>query len=184
MEDYSDEIAQEIGDKISAWTDEFEKSEEYLGLSADEREQSAFITGAFADLMYGYYLETPEEWSTDSLQECRLALLPRKVMAGPEFYEAVEPVLTAFFAFLQKKGYIKNAADLTKRLKRVAGRMVKSADSPGNWGWAKALFTQAIEDGVDLTDEDEMQKYIDRFNEQVQQITSDMQKGEWPPPDK
>ncbi len=181
MKDYSDETAQEVEDKISAWIDEFERSEEYSGLSADEQEESAFVIGVFADLMYGYYLETPEEWSTDSLRACCLTLLPRKVLAGPEFYQAVEPVLTAFFAFLQRKAYIKNSAELTKRLKKIADRIVKQADMSENWGWAKAILTQALEDGVDLADKHAMQKYIDKLNEQLQQITPEMGKGKWPP---
>jgi hypothetical protein len=32
--DYSDEIAQDIKDRVSAWIDKFEESQEYLSLSA------------------------------------------------------------------------------------------------------------------------------------------------------
>lgn len=35
---------------------------------------------------------------------------------------------------------------------------MKQAGRSENWGWAKALFIQALEDGVDVTDEEEMQR--------------------------
>lgn len=181
MESYSDETAQEIEDRVSAWIDEFEKSQEYLGLSSDQQEESSFAIGVFANLMYGYYLETPGEWSANALDTCCVSLLPRKVLAGPEFYAAVEPVFSAFFAFLQRKGYISNAAELTKRLKKVAGRMIKAAERPDSWGLAKTFLARAIEDGVDVSDEEEIQKYVDKTNEQARRSASDPIEGKRPP---
>ena len=167
MKDYSDKVADDTRNRVSAWTDEFEASQEYSGLSAEQKEESSFAIGVFADLMYGYHLETPEEWSEGALRDCCLALLPRKVLAGPELYGAVEPVLTAFFAFLRRTGRINNAAELTSELKEVAGTMIEDAEDPESWGWAKALFTQAVEDGIDVADEGAIQKYLQELNEQT-----------------
>lgn len=167
MKDYSDGAAQDIKDRVSAWMDEFEESQEYLSLSADQKEESSFAIGVFADLMYGYHLETPEEWSEGALRDCCLALLPRKVLAGPEFYGAVEPVLTSFFAFLQRTGRINNAAELTNELKQVAGTMIEDAEDPESWGWAEALLGQAVEDGVDVANEEKMYEYLQVLTEQA-----------------
>lgn len=167
MKDYSDGAAQDIKDRVSAWMDEFEESQEYLSLSADQKEESSFAIGVFADLMYGYHLETPEEWSEGALRDCCLALLPRKVLAGPEFYGAVEPVLTTFFAFLQRTGRINNAAELTNELKQVAGTMIEDAEDPESWGWAEALLGQAVEDGVDVANEEKMYEYLQVLTEQA-----------------
>ncbi len=167
MKDYSDGAVQDIKDRVSAWMDEFEESQEYLSLSADQKEESSFAIGVFADLMYGYHLETPEEWSEGALRDCCLALLPRKVLAGPEFYGAVEPVLTSFFAFLQRTGRINNAAELTNELKQVAGTMIEDAEDPESWGWAEALLGQAVEDGVDVANEEKMYEYLQVLTEQA-----------------
>ena len=167
MKDYSDGAVQDIKDRVSAWMDEFEESQEYLSLSADQKEESSFAIGVFADLMYGYHLETPEEWSEGALRDCCLALLPRKVLAGPEFYGAVEPVLTTFFAFLQRTGRINNAAELTNELKQVAGTMIEDAEDPESWGWAEALLGQAVEDGVDVANEEKMYEYLQVLTEQA-----------------
>ena len=172
MKDYSDGAAQDIKDRVSAWMDEFEESQEYLSLSADQKEESSFAIGVFADLMYGYHLETPEEWSEGALRDCCLALLPRKVLAGPEFYGAVEPVLTTFFAFLQRTGRISNAAELTNELKQVAGTMIEDAEDPESWGWAEALLGQAVEDGVDVANEEKMYEYLQVLTEQAGGETS------------
>lgn len=166
MEKYSDTVLQEIKDRVSTWVDEFEESTEYSGLSAAEREESGFIIDVFAELMYNYFLETPEKWSAGALAECCLDLFPRKVLSGPEFYEAVEPVLTAFFAFLQRNGRITNAAELTRRLRKVAGDMIRRANQPDNWGLAKTVFVGALRDGVDLSDETALARYVEKWNEQ------------------
>lgn len=81
-------------------------------------------------------------------------------MAAPEFYEAVEPALTAFFAFLGREGHVKNPKELTNDLKGIASRMVEQARRSENWGMAKTPFAQALEDGVDLEDDEEMQRRI------------------------
>ena len=167
MKDYSDKVADDTRNRVSAWTDEFEASQEYSGLSAEQKEESSFAIGVFADLMYGYHLETPEEWSEGALRDCCLALLPRKVLAGPEFYGAVEPVLTTFFAFLQRTGRINNAAELTNELKQVAGTMIEDAEDPESWGWAEALLGQAVEDGVDVANEEKMYEYLQVLTEQA-----------------
>lgn len=172
MKDYSDGAVQDIKDRVSAWMDEFEESQEYLSLSADQKEESSFAIGVFADLMYGYHLETPEEWSGGALRDCCLALLPRKVLAGPEFYGAVEPVLTTFFAFLQRTGRINNAAELTNELKQVAGTMIEDAEDPESWGWAEALLGQVVEDGVDVANEEKMYEYLQVLTEQAGGETS------------
>lgn len=172
MKDYSDGAVQDIKDRVSAWMDEFGESQEYLSLSADQKEESSFAIGVFADLMYGYHLETPEEWSEGALRDCCLALLPRKVLAGPEFYGAVEPVLTTFFAFLQRTGRISNAAELTNELKQVAGTMIEDAEDPESWGWAEALLGQAVEDGVDVANEEKMYEYLQVLTEQAGGETS------------
>ena len=158
-------MLQETQDRVSAWIDEFEKSAEYSGLSATEQEESGFIISVFAELMYNYSLETPEKWSAAALAECCLDLFPRKVLSGPEFYAAVEPVLTAFFAFLQRNGRITNAAELTRRLREVAGDMIRRANQPENWGLAKAVFVGALRDGVDLSDGAALARYVEKWNE-------------------
>lgn len=63
-------------------------------------------------------------------------------------------------------------------------QMVKQAGGSENWGWAKALFAQALEDGVDVTDEEEMQDFVDRLNEEIRRKTSDPKGANWPFPER
>lgn len=130
MGPYFDPVLTRIKKMVSLWTDGFEESPEYARLSSAQKAESRPVIDIFAELMYAYYLEVPEKWSVSGLEECCLDLFPSKLAAEPEFYEAVEPVLTAFFAYIHRKGYISNAAELTSRLKKVAGDMIERASCP------------------------------------------------------
>lgn len=167
MENYSDAVLERVKGKVSAWAGEFEKSPEYASLSSAQKKESRAIVDIFAELMYNYYLEEPESWTVIGLRGCCLDLFPRKLAVEPEFYEAVEPVLTAFFAYLQRKGYISNAAELTPQLKRVAGEMIRRANRPSNWELAKSFIMRAIRSGVDLTNEVAFNRYVEKHNEQI-----------------
>lgn len=169
MKEFSDEKQQEIKEQISEWNGDFERSEFYTGLTDAQREESNFIIEVFAELMYGYYLLEPSKWTASALEECCLDLLPRKVSAGNEFYDAVEPVLTAYFSFLQEKGVLNNASTLIRRLKKVSVPMREAADSPTSWGIAKQLFMEAKEQGVDLSNQAALDRYVQNYNHSIRQ---------------
>ncbi len=172
MAEYSEAVLKKLKTRVSAWSNEFEGSPEYAGLSLAQREDSWFIVEVFCKLMYSYFLQEPETWTASALEECCLDVLPRRVTAEIELYEAVEPVLTAFFAFLHRKGHIANSAELTSRLKEVAGDMVRRAGRPENWGIAKAFMMQALQDGVDIGDDAALDRYVEEYNERSLRSTA------------
>lgn len=117
-------------------------------------------------MMYSYYLQEPKKWTGQALEECCIDLFPRKISAGKEFYEAVEPVLTAFFKFLQHEGLISNSKPLISKLKTVAPQMIDIANNPHNCGPAKQMMMGAVKAGIDPTDQQALNQYIMTYNQQ------------------
>jgi hypothetical protein len=165
--EYSDEELENVCDRIHNWGVEFSKSNYYKDLTEEQQEHSEGVIMFFTEYMYNNHFLPPEEWDVDSTEDCCIFILPTKVTAEISFFESISPVLTAFFNFLNKKKYLKNAAELAERVSQLNNEIVKMASDPNNWGMAKSLVMMAIEEGIDPTDEKEMQKFIPKFNEMM-----------------
>lgn len=147
--------------------DEFELSTNFKSLINTQKEDSRSIADFFATCMYNYEGVSPSGWDEDSLASCCLDVLPKKISEGEQFFKNVEPVLSQFFIFLGKKNVISNGMELAECLKQISKDMIKAAADPSNWGSAKTFVMSAINAGVDLSDEDALDKYMKEYNQQI-----------------
>ena len=176
MEDfyeYSDELADKLEKSINKLYDEFTLSEKFSCLSEEEQEESAFIIQTFSDYMFSYHGELERDWSPDSVALCCADTLPRKVSGDESYYKAIVPVLNIFFEFLEEKNIISNSKELRKSIKSVERAIIRNAADPSCWGMAKSMVMRAQAQGVDLFNEDEMEEYIEQYNQSlnIPQIT-------------
>lgn len=146
---------------------EFELSTNFKSLTASQKEDSRSIADFFATCMYNYEGVAPSGWDENSLTSCCLNILPGKISEGEQFFKNVEPVLSQFFIFLGEKNVISNGIKLAECLKRISKDMIKAAADPSNWGSAKTFVMSAINAGVDLSDEDALDKYMNEYNQQI-----------------
>jgi hypothetical protein len=146
---------------------EFSESEYYGRLTDEQKMESEFVVMSFVEYMYTYHDLKPLEWDEKGVEDCCLYTLPRKISAGESYFKAVAPVLSAFFDFLGEKGLLSNAADLARRVREIDGEIVENASNPRNWGMAKSLVMAAIDAGVDITSEKEMNNFIRMYNLQM-----------------
>ena len=152
---------------VSCWMDEFELSTNFKSLTASQKEDSRSIADFFATCMYNYEGVGPSGWDQNSLTSCCLNILPGKISEGEQFFKNVEPVLSQFFIFLGEKNVISNGIKLAECLKRISKDMIKAAADPSNWGSAKTFVMSAINAGVDLSNEDALDKYMKQYNQQI-----------------
>ncbi|MFQ5887636.1 MAG: SEC-C metal-binding domain-containing protein [Candidatus Hydrothermarchaeales archaeon] len=164
VEEYSDEELEEILDRVHEWGFEFSKSRYFDDLSEEQKQESEFILMCFAEFMYSYHGLSPEEWDEEGLEECCLESLPRKITAGESFYCSVSPVLSAFFTFAGDRGLLGNSLNLARRVREIGKEIIENATDPGNWGMAKSIVMSAIDAGVDIEDEEELDRYITSYN--------------------
>ena len=169
VEEYSDEKREEILDMVYEWGVEFSRSKYFDELTEEQKQESEFVVMSFTEYMYSYHGLSPEEWDEDGLKECCLYTLPRKITADESYFESIAPVLSAFFAFLSEKNLLKNASQLIRKVKKIDRQIVRNARNPRNWGIAKSFAMAAKDAGFDITNEEEMRKFITLYN--MQQLT-------------
>ena len=153
--------------QVRKWGQEFSKSKHFEELTEEQKQESGFILETFTEYMYSYHGLLPEEWNESELENCCLETLPRKVSADDAYFRSMAPVLSAFFAFSGEKGLLKNASHLAKRVKTITNRLVKSASDPGSWGPAKSFVMAAQDSGVDITNQDEMHRFMALYNQKM-----------------
>jgi len=74
--------------------------------------------------------------------------LPGKMSAELAFFQAVVPVLSAFFTFLAEKGLLSNARTLAKIVAELDEEIVAASQDQRHWGPAKAFAMAAQKAGV------------------------------------
>ena len=151
-DDYSDTQLSAILATVDSWFEAFAKSPEFARLSGSQRRKAGAITAFFAKYTYEYLAIAPSEWDCAAVEECCTEILPRKVSAEISFFEAIAPVLSAFFTFLEDQSLLGNGRALAEALKELGDEIVASAEDRGNWGPAKHLVMAAHEAGVDIQD--------------------------------
>lgn len=161
VEEYSDEEREEILDQVHEWGRAFSKSERFKTLTDLQQGESESVINFFAEYMYSYHGVGPEQWAEGNvMEECCQYTLPRKISAKEAFFEAIAPVLSAFFNFLKDHRLLDGRSDLAARVEEIDHRIQENASDPGNWGMAKSLVMSAKEAGVDPTNEKEMGRFV------------------------
>lgn len=164
MDDYSDDVFNEIQNDVQIWCDAFAKTDSFRNLNEAVQENAWFITSAFSEQMYNYHLQTPDEWTVYALEEVICDIFPHKITAAGELFNSVEPVLRAFFQYLNDNGLIKNSNELIKALRKAIPIMLKYSNDSANWGPAKQFAMAAMQSGVDLEDKLAMNKFMAAYN--------------------
>jgi hypothetical protein len=109
---------------------------------------------------YEYLGCTPERWDRHSVAECCLEILPRKITAESAFFQAISPVLAAFFTGLAEKALLPNAGALAKTVAALDKEIIAEAEDPSNWGPAKGFMMNAMAAGVDMNDQAALHSYM------------------------
>lgn len=149
--------AQEITEQ---WLDEFVKTKYFSDLSEINQINCQDIIYSFSDMMYGYTGLKIEKWDTSGLEEICLDVMPRKIMADDEYFESVSPSLYAFFLFMEEKKINKNAGKLSKKIKEIESKIIETSKNSSNWGIGKQILGQALDKGVDLSDQKQLTKFL------------------------
>jgi hypothetical protein len=144
MEEYSEIEFKRIRKKCRSWFKGFSRSDFFSRLNIEQQEDAWSVIDFFAEYSYSHLGLTPEEWDEESLEECCLEILPRKVSVEIEFFWLIAPVLHAFFLFLGETGKLENGLKLARRVEGLNDDIVRNAANPENWGMAKSFVMRAM----------------------------------------
>jgi hypothetical protein len=93
--------------------------------------------------------------------------LARKVTCDPAFFERVPDVLRDWVKYAGRRQSVPRAPlrEAVEAVKQYSEEMLAAVDDPDAWGPAKAFAVAALDAGVDLTDPDQLERFIDRYND-------------------
>ncbi len=97
-------------------------------------------------------------------------LFPRKVTAEKRFFELTAPVVQAFLDFLQERGILSDVDRLKRAVGRWHSQILARSQDPDNWGMAKALAMEAMDRGLDPTDQNAMNQIIAEHNRRLTEL--------------
>ena len=168
-EEYEDEKLEAIHKRVGRWFDVFINSPQYELLTEAQKDKAPDIVRFFTEYGFTHIGMVPERWDRSGLVECCLEILPRKVSAEPDFFQAVAPVLSAFFTFLDGKRLLRNARAMANTVAKLEEEIVAASQDRGNWGMAKSFVMKALEAGVDVGDETALQEFVALQNQRLQE---------------
>ena len=160
---YSEAGLRDTLDTAGKWYEAFALSEELARLSEGEQRNAGAVIQFFAQYTYTHLGSSPAEWKPGDVFECCTEILPRKVSAEASFFDAISPVLSAFFSFLGRQGLLANGHALAEVATDADEEIISNAQDTSNWGPAKHLVMAAHEAGVDIQDHAALQAFLLEF---------------------
>jgi len=150
--------------RVRKWFAAFLLSPQHQLLTKDQKEAAADVVAYLVEYGSGHIGMTPETWDASGLRELCLEVLPRKVTADRAFFEAVAPVLSAFFTFLGKARLLGVRRTLAKSVAGMHHEIVAASQDKCHWGPAKAFTMAALDAGVDIQNEAAMTRFVIDYN--------------------
>nr|WP_034564031.1 SEC-C metal-binding domain-containing protein [Carnobacterium gallinarum] len=137
MTEFSAEKWNKINEQTQEWYQEFTKSAAYQSLTSEWQQIDQKVIMAFTEFQYKNFTREAKKWTAASLEETIVDQFPSDLILESEKFAGIQPILTAYFEFLEATNKIKNAPTLVKRLEKVAPEMVKREANPVNWSAVK-----------------------------------------------
>jgi hypothetical protein len=163
-EDYSEAQRDVVLKTGEAWFKAFARSPAFARLSESHQRKAGAVTQFFASYTYDYLGLSPDRWNRSAVAECCTEILARKVSAEPPFFEAIAPVLSAFFSFLEEHSLLPNGRALAQVAESSHAEIVANARDKSLWGPAKRLVMAAMAAGVDIEQPGALEAYAAQFN--------------------
>lgn len=150
-------------------------------LSGDPRADADEL-GTLLDLMRDYLgIDRPADLGAGDLEELLLRVYPRKItVLDRADTEDTIPAVRDFLDYLAEgEGMPEDTARrLNRELDRIAPRFADAVMDPSNWGMARSLVQAMAADGVDMGDQDAVDRWIAAYNTGVGPVGAAFDPGE------
>ncbi len=166
-DDFSEAASKTIHATVGQWFEAFADSPAFAKLNESQQRKAGPIVNFFTEYSHTHLGLSPADWDCDAVYECCLEILPRKISAELSLFQAIGPVLSAFFRFLSAQSFHPSGHALAEAVDDIADDIVHEAKTPQNWGPAKQFVMAAQNAGVDVGDEKSMLAYVLQYNQQL-----------------
>jgi hypothetical protein len=168
---YDEKKLDAVMERVCAWWNQFIKTPFFESLTEEQKDSSESVVLSVTENVYVTYGMSPEEWDESALEEICVRTLPKKLIACQEYFESVAPILSAFLEFAADRGFIENGIGLARKCRAMHEHIVENAANPDAWSGGKILIQDAIEDGIDITNQEELDTYVKKSR--AQQLTGE-----------
>lgn len=143
----------------------FFSSPEAAGIPDDGR-----LVSMLVDYRCDFCGEDPLRWSPTVVLLFLLDWLPRKVTLLPETIPLVPAVLGAWVRFAGKRRELPPnlIEEIVVTIAEAEGDYLEAVEDPANFGPAKAAVGAMLKDGVDVTDEAEVDAWLVNFKQRLE----------------
>ncbi len=129
---------------------------------------------------FGYIGVTLPQMDERDINEIITDLFPRKIsLSTPEDADDAIPELLAFWQFLRKEYKLSNADTIIDFLTRVEPKFSGIMNDSSKFGMAKSFMTMGQKAGFDMTDQNQMNEFMQIYNENIMEAPIEI-----PPPRK
>ncbi len=145
-------------------TKRFLKSSEAAQLTGELLDDAGFIAHKVLEFAWVYAGRRPEEIDEPALEQVLKEVFPRKVTAERALFEKIAPVTEALLRWAESEGILANTEGLIRVVHSWADAIVANGMDPRYWGMGKSFTMQMRADGVDIEDQEAVQRYIAEYN--------------------
>jgi len=174
-----------IDGRVRQLPDGFELPEDYGEMSVEERERllAEFLASPEGQHWRGdedaedvvetaiwfgadYNHGGPLRWSVVVVEIFMSSWLPRKVTREPVFFKRVTEVLPDWVRYAGRVRGVpaEPLSEAVQAVERFRDEMLRAVNDPDAWGPAKTFAVAAQAAGVDLTDPDALNAFVEKFN--------------------
>ena len=165
-----DEEHEEFLDSLDEMYLEFKDSEHYEKLSLEHKSLSEDIIFNFADIIFSEMDEEPDSWEPESVALCMLNEIPEVAPVTETWLKSLKDVISAYICFLYDLTAITNKDDLLKAVENNEKEMIERALDRNNWDENKSILMEAVEQGVDINDSEQLGKFIESMIEKADKM--------------
>jgi hypothetical protein len=130
-------------------------------------EEAEDVAALAIDFGADYNHGGPLRWSPVVVEIFMTSWLARKVTREVAFFTRVPEVLPDWVTYAGRRRGVPAAplGEAVTEIKRCGKEMLNAVNDPEAWGPAKAFAVAALDAGVDLTDRDQVERFIERYND-------------------
>lgn len=161
-----------ISRKVMSYVEDYRTSEDFENADDEKKEEAIWNAEVFTRFALNYLGEKPDHWTPNSVREVCLYYVPGKLSAPAENFVDFGENVARYFLFLQKIGALKKAEAIAATAREIASEIPKRAADPRNWHMAKSMIMPAIEQDIDLSDQNGLDAYL--AQQQQQQSLSEV----------
>jgi hypothetical protein len=133
----------------------------------DLLEHAPFVAHTMLEWKLDYADGELERWDAGDLREYLLDWFPRKVTCDAATVPVAAAAVIEFLTFLDEADLLAAPMplkSLTGAVRRLRPAFERACRDPGNWGPAKRLALEMLDDGVDINDAESADAWLEAYN--------------------